>query len=241
MARFFVDYIVKDNPVLKDEDATHILKSLRMKVDDEITICDRNSTDHICVIESIKENKIFLKVKESNPCLNEPSIYVTLYQSLPKFDKMDLIVQKAVELGVSEIVPVLTKRCISRPDEKSIGKKILRWQKISKEASKQSRRGRIPKIGDVICLESAVKESNKSQVSMVFYELMGKKIGDIIKDTPKTISIFVGPEGGFDKDEILKMSSYNIKSATLGRRILRTETAPIAALSIIMYETGNMQ
>ena len=180
-------------------------------------------------------------MKESNPCLNEPSIYVTLYQSLPKFDKMDLIVQKAVELGVSEIVPVLTKRCISRPDEKSIGKKILRWQKISKEASKQSRRGRIPKIGDLISLESAVKESNKSQVSMVFYELMGKKIGDIIKDTPKTISIFVGPEGGFDKDEILKMSSYNIKSATLGRRILRTETAPIAALSIIMYETGNMQ
>lgn len=241
MPRFFVDSNVNDTLCLEGADAIHISKSLRMKTGDELIICDKNETDHRCIITNIENNSIFLKVIESTHCINEPNIYVTLYQAIPKADKMDLIVQKCVELGVDKIVPVVTERCISRPDTKSINKKIIRWQKISEEAAKQSRRGKIPKIEFLINLECAAKKSQESDCSLVFYELNGKKINDIINHSPKTISIFIGPEGGFTEQEIFILSSYNVIPATLGKRILRTETAPIAALSIIMYETGNME
>lgn len=241
MPRFFVDSNVNDTLCLEGADAIHISKSLRMKTGDELIICDKNETDHRCIITNIENNSIFLKVIESTRCINEPNIYVALYQAIPKADKMDLIVQKCVELGVNKIVPVVTERCISRPDTKSINKKIIRWQKISKEAAKQSRRGKIPKIESLINLECAAKKSQESDCSLVFYELSGKKINDIINHSPKTISIFIGPEGGFTEQEISILSSYNVIPATLGKRILRTETAPIAALSIIMYETGNME
>lgn len=241
MARFFIDKVLGKELIINGPDATHISRSLRMQIGDEITICDNNATDHLCIIKKIDKTEVFLKILKSFPCPNEPNIDVTLYQALPKSDKMDLIVQKTVELGINRIVPVLTKRCVSRPDKKSFDKKLLRWQKISEEAAKQSRRGRIPKIESLLNLEDAAKDSCKSQCSMVFYELHGKKIGDIIENIPKKISLFIGPEGGFSSDEISMLSSYNVVSATLGRRILRTETAPIAALSIIMYETGNLQ
>ncbi len=241
MPRFFVDSTVNDTLCLEGADAIHISKSLRMKTGDELIICDKNETDHRCIITNIENNSIFLKVIESTHCINESNIYVTLYQAIPKADKMDLIVQKCVELGVDKIVPVVTERCISRPDTKSINKKIIRWQKISEEAAKQSRRGKIPKIESLINLECAAKKSQESDCSLVFYELSGKKINDIINHSPKTISIFIGPEGGFTEQEISILSSYNVIPATLGKRILRTETAPIAALSIIMYETGNME
>lgn len=241
MARFFVDKVLSKEFIINGSDAAHISKSLRMQIGDKITICDNNSTDHLCIIKKINKTEILLKVVKSFPCPNEPSIDVTLYQALPKSDKMDLIIQKTVELGVNRIVPVLTSRCVSRPDKKSFDKKLLRWQKISEEAAKQSRRGQIPKIKPLLDLENAAKDACRNQCSMVFYELHGKKIGDIIENTPKTISLFIGPEGGFSLDEISMLSSYNVVSATLGRRILRTETAPIAALSVIMYETGNLQ
>lgn len=241
MARFFIDKIIGKELIINGPDATHISKSLRMQIGDEVTVCDNNATDHLCIIKKIDKSKVFLRIVKSFPCPNEPNIDVTLYQALPKSDKMDLIIQKTVELGINRIVPVLTRRCVSRPDKKSFSQKLLRWQKISEEAAKQSRRGLIPKIEPLLNLEDAAKDACKNQRSMVFYELHGKKIGDIIENTPKSISLFIGPEGGFSSDEIYMLSSYNVVSATLGKRILRTETAPIVALSVIMYETGNLQ
>ena len=241
MARFFTDKVVNDTLILEGTDASHISKSLRMKIGDEVTVCDKNEIDHRCTIVKMENNCVFLKVIKSTHCINEPNINVTLYQAVPKSDKMDLIVQKCVELGICKIVPVETERCVSRPDAKAMNKKINRWQKIAEEAAKQSKRGKIPVIEPLLNLDKAAKISQKSDCSLVFYELNGEKIGSIIKNQPKTISIFIGPEGGFSKQEISMLSSYNIKSATLGRRILRTETAPIAALSIIMYNTGNME
>lgn len=241
MARFFTDKVVNDTLILEGTDAAHISKSLRMKIGDEVTVCDKNEIDHRCTIVKMENNCVFLKVIKSTHCINEPNINVTLCQAIPKSDKMDLIVQKCVELGICKIVPVETERCVSRPDAKAMNKKINRWQKIAEEAAKQSKRGKIPVIEPLLNLDKAAKISQKSDCSLVFYELNGEKIGSIIKNQPKTISMFIGPEGGFSKQEISMLSSYNIKSATLGRRILRTETAPIAALSIIMYNTGNME
>lgn len=241
MARFFIDKVFGEEFIINGPDATHISKSLRMRIGDTITVCDNSFTDHLCIIKKIDKTGVLLKVLKSFPCLNEPNVDVTLYQALTKYDKMDLIIQKSVELGVNRITPVLTKRCVSRPDKKSLSNKSLRWQKISEEAAKQSGRAQIPKISPMLSLEDAAKKAYKSQCSMVFYELHGKKIGDIIENMSKTISLFIGPEGGFSSDEISMLSSYNVISATLGRRILRTETAPIAALSVIMYETGNLQ
>lgn len=229
MARFFVDRVEGNNYTLEGEDALHITKSLRMKEKDRLTLCDINGVEYECEIKSVGVS-VEVLVLESKACENEPTVKVTLYQGLPKSDKMELIIQKAVELGVTRIVPLITSRCISRPDTKSMEKKIKRWQKIAKEAAKQSRRGLIPKIDNIIDLKDIRSKDEDEACFMVFYENGGEKIRNIINKKPRDISIIVGPEGGFSEEEIAFLSEQNVKIATLGKRILRTETAPLAAL-----------
>ena len=146
---------------------------------------------------------------------------------------MDLIVQKSVELGVFKIVPIETSRCISKPSEKSISKKIERWQKIAKEAAKQSGRGIIPNISSPLKLDEAISKIKDYDKSLVFYENGGEKIKNSLKTYDKNISIFIGPEGGFETEEIDKLKSFGATISTLGTRILRTETASLAAISVI--------
>lgn len=239
MAWFFTESFVSDYYTIIGEDARHIEKSLRMKTGEEITLVDSDLVQHNGVIDNITPGNITIRILESFKCKQEPSVKVTLYQALPKADKMDAIVQKAVELGVNEIVPVISARCISRPDEKSMNKKITRWQKIALQAAQQSRRGIVPVVKEAVSFKQAVKLLDDKDCNIIFYECGGDKISDIIKPY-EHINMFIGSEGGFEEQEVQSIIEKGGCAATLGKRVLRAETAPLTALSVIMYETGNL-
>ena len=240
MAWFFSEAFIGEYHTITGEDAKHIEKSLRMKIGEEIILVDSNSVQHRCVIDGILPNNVTVRVLDSFPCENEPDIKVTLYQSLPKGDKMDIIIQKAVELGVTEVVPVISARCISRPDGKSMAKKIQRWQKIALQAAQQSRRGIIPQINQVQTFKQAVADIDEQDCNIIFYECGGDSIGKVVNNSCKRINMFIGSEGGFEQQEVQQIIDKNGCPLTLGKRVLRAETAPLAGLAVIMYVTGNM-
>lgn len=238
MAWFFAESVTNPLHTITGEDALHITKALRMKSGEQLTLCDSQGIRHDCIIESISGGYVEVKVLESYPCENEPDTEVILYQALTKGDKMDFIIQKAVELGVKEIVPVLTDRCVSRPDEKALKKKLERWNKIALQAAQQSRRGIIPAVLPMMKLPDATKRAGSSAV--VCYELGGSPLGELVAARQDKVSLFIGSEGGFERHEVDKIIAEGGVCATLGSRILRAETAPVAALSVIMYLTGNL-
>ena len=239
MAWFFTENeICGDSFLIDGENADHIIKSLRMKKGEELTLCTPNGIQHNCEVDEVFPKQVSVKILESFPCENEPDVKIHLYQALPKGDKMDFIVQKCVELGISEITPVISARCISRPDGKSQAKKQKRWQKIALQAAMQSRRGIVPKINDTVSFGEAVKNAD-NELNIIFYECGGESVKKIINEKIKTIGMFIGSEGGFEEAEVLSVTSHKGVAATLGKRILRAETAPLAALSIIMYQTDN--
>jgi 16S rRNA (uracil1498-N3)-methyltransferase len=240
MPHFFVDEEINQSEyMLQGEDAKHITKSLRMTTGEELTLCSPSGTVHKSVIKEVCPDTVMVDILESNLSEAEPTVKVTLYQALPKGDKMELIIQKAVEIGVTKIVPMLSSRCVSRPDEKSLNKKIIRWQKIAKQAAMQSGRGIIPEIGKCLTFKDAVANAKGEKV--IFYELGGESVKSILKSTCEEISIFIGSEGGFSSEEVDLVTKTGGKKATLGKRILRAETAPLVALTLIMYETNNME
>lgn len=229
-----------ERAVVTGEDAKHISAVLRMKEGDLAVVCDNEGVDCLCRIISLNKDLVELRVLEQRKNEAEPSVNVTLFQCLPKGDKMDFIVQKAVELGAVRVVPVLSKRCVSRPDEKSSAKKIQRWQKIAEEAAKQSGRGKIPELGQLTDFATAVREYEKKGLGILFYECGGESLNKLVTTKTAEIGIFVGSEGGFEEEEARLAAKYGIYAATLGKRILRCETAPIAALTLLMSLTGNM-
>lgn len=239
MPRFFIDEKPKDLYVITGEDATHIGRSLRMRVGDEITLCC-DGEDFLCEIEKFTDSEVFCRVLSSEMSKTEPSVKLTLFQAMPKSDKMELIIQKAVELGVTKIVPVMTERCVCRPDEKSFAKKLLRYQKISEAASKQSGRGIIPEISGILSLSEAVEEMKKLDYSVICYEKGGISLGEVGFEKNSSIGIFIGSEGGFEQKEVDLCVQNGIRVVGLGSRILRCETAPLATISIVMSLTGNM-
>lgn len=240
MPHFFVDEEIESSEYsLFGEDGRHIAKSLRMKQGENLTLCSPSGTVHNCVVEKVEGDFVGVRILSSEQSEAEPSVKVTLYQALPKGDKMEFIIQKAVEIGVTEIVPVISSRCVSRPDQKSLSKKILRWQKIAKQAAMQSGRGIVPKVKDAVPFEKGVENAKGEKV--IFYELGGESVRDILSDKQKEISIFIGSEGGFSGDEVDLVLKNGGRKATLGKRILRAETAPLVALTVIMYETNNLE
>ena len=240
MQKLFVENISDEKIILDGESARHIAKSLRMRVGDVICVTDGGGEDYGCQIEEITKDEVVLKVCYKQVCESEPTCKVTIYQGVPKSTKLEDIIQKCVELGVPEIVPTLTKRCVSRPDDKSAGKKNVRYQKIALEAAQQSGRGIVPKIENMKTLKQALAE-DESEVKIVFFEGGGKKLTDIIDKNTKSVSIFIGPEGGFEEAEVEQIESAGGVRATLGKRILRTQTAPVAGLTAIMLLTGNLE
>ena len=249
MPRFFVENenILSDEKiVIGGEDAKHISLSLRARVGEKMTVCDGRGMDYECEIEEITKNEVNLRVLEKNASLAEPSVKTVLYQALVKSDKFDFIVQKCTELGVSEIVPVITERCISRPDDSSLSKKIARWNKIAREAAMQSGRGRIPVVRDALNFNDALSDMKKSDCAFLCYEAEPHIPIDEIygecggREKIESISFFVGPEGGIAEAEAEKCSSEGIYLASLGPRILRAETAPLCVVSSLMLLSGNM-
>lgn len=239
MAWFFCENeIAGDLCTLTGDNARHA-KVLRLRQGEAVTVVTPKGVQCECTVAQIDDGNVALEVLSQKPCENEPDVFVTLYQALPKGDKMDYIVQKCVELGVSRIVPMLTARCVSRPDEKSLKKKIDRWQKIALQAAMQSRRGIIPQVCPCVSFKQAAQLTAENEKTIFFYELGGQSVKEILTDKPKTIGMFIGSEGGFEEAEVQTVVQNGGKAATLGKRILRAETAPLAALSIIMYQTDN--
>lgn len=211
-----------------------------MRIGEPVSVSHSNGMDYDCEIVEFRPDCAVLEILEEYPNQTEPSVEITLYQALPKGDKMDMIIQKAVELGVTRIVPVLTKRCVSRPDQKSMDKKLIRYQKIAKEAAKQSGRGIIPEVSPMLSFSQALEEMKQMECSILFYEKGGRKMSEFISEHMKQIGILIGSEGGFEAEEAEQAAASGLEIATLGRLILRCETAPLAAIAILMNLTGNI-
>ncbi len=242
MPRFFVESVEADVIEITGEDARHIALSLRMKNGEGLVLCDGKGREAEAVIREAYPESVTLDITERRDSSAEPKTKVVLYQALPKFDKLEYIVQKSVELGVSKIVPVLTSRCISRPDEKTMKKKLERLRKISDEAAKQSGRGVLPEIGELLTYKNAVAEMAKFETPILFFEHAKYPIREIMENRKEgSIAMMVGSEGGFSDDEAKFAEEKGVLIASLGPRILRCETAPVAALSAIMYAAGEME
>lgn len=248
MPKFFVEQEnIKDKKILiTGEDVNHIKNVLRKNVNDTIEICDaQNGKNFLCEIEQIEKQHIECRIIEDLEDTSEPKTYVHVYQGLPKSDKMELIIQKSVELGVSEITPINMSRCIVKLDAKDAIKKVDRWQKISEVAAKQSGRDIIPKINNICGIKEIIKECQEYDIVLLAYENEKEnKLKNEIEKLKKLqqeknnlkIAIIIGPEGGIASEEVEKARQSEIKIITLGNRILRTETVALNILSIIMYE-----
>ena len=242
MYQFFVEpgQIQGRRIIITGSDVNHIRNVLRMKPGEEIAVS--NGTDgreYRCGIESFTEDEVICSLRFVKEDGVELPSRIHLFQGLPKADKMELIVQMAVELGAYEVIPVAARRCVVRLDEKKAASRISRWQGIAEAAAKQSRRGIIPQVHPVMNMREAVAYARTMEVKLIPYELaenMGhtKEVLEAVK--PGTdIAVFIGPEGGFEQEEIELAMAAGIEPVTLGRRILRTETAGLTVLSWLMY------
>lgn len=242
MPRFFTTpAALASEPVrITGADAHHMQRVLRLRVGEELTVCDTQGTDCRCVIDAFEDDAVILRVLERTATVSEPTSAITLYQGLPKGDKLEWIIQKAVELGVCRVVPVVTARSIAKIDDKSAAKKQERWQKIAAEAAGQSGRGCIPTVEAPLSWKQAL-ERWKAENVIAFYEGGGRPLDTLVDRSTRQLSIVVGPEGGFAPEEIAALEQAGAHIATLGKRILRCETAPLAALAILMQLTGNME
>lgn len=239
MPRFFIDYIPNgNNIIIKGEDASHIKRSLRMKTGDELSISDQQNTVYETVILSMAESEITLEVTSKREIDTELDFELVLYQAMPKGDKFEFIVQKATELGATKIVPVLTERCISRPKAGAMERKLERYRKIAEEAAKQSGRGRIPTIAPMMAFEDAVRDCATYKTAVIFYEGDASRLSETLPTEKGDIAIIIGSEGGLTQGEVDTAVSGGVTPVSLGRRILRCETAPITAISAILFNAG---
>ena len=241
MPRFFVpkQEIGSSFLVLTGEIAAHA-KVLRLKNGDDVTICDGEGTDYICTVSDVANGQISLVVHSADPSQSEPKVACSVYMAFAKADKFEHVIQKATELGAAELVCFPSVRCVSRPDEKSLVKKLDRWQKIAASAAEQSRRGRIPQVIALPSYSSALKRAAEADLAVCLYENEEQlTFRAAIEAAPfRTASILTGPEGGFESEEVRQAAEAGLKICTLGSRILRCETAPLCALSALMYATG---
>ena len=214
-----------------------------MKQGEELWISDGGTKEYRCEIGSLGDEEVLLHIIYAQEPNYELPNRIYLFQGLPKADKMELIIQKAVELGAYAIVPVETKRCVVKLDEKKAAKKTARWQQIAESAAKQSKRMLIPKIHEVMSFQDALKLAEELDIRLIPYELAKgmketKKILNQIRPG-QSVGIFIGPEGGFEENEVSQALEKGAQAITLGRRILRTETAGLAILSVLMFQLEN--
>ena len=221
-------------------DVHHIRGVMRMGRGEKITLCGPEGLEYECVITSARQTAVELEILSSAPSRSEPRVYVSVYAAMMKGDKMDELVMKCIELGASAITPFISSRCVSRPDAGQAEKKRDRLNRIARGAAQQSMRGRLPQVGTTLSFEAAVGRALESDLAVFLYENERETgLSDVLADTqPNTVSIMSGPEGGFSPDEAAYAVSKGMKPATLGRRILRCETAPLCALAAVMYQYG---
>ena len=241
MHHFFVtpEQVKGEYIYIRGLDVNHIKNVLRMKIGEELQISDGYNKKYLCEIESMTSDEVCVTIKEEQQADTELPSKIYLFQGLPKSDKMELIVQKAVELGAYEIIPVATKRAVVKLDAKKASKKVERWNSIAEGGAKQSGRTMIPKVTEVMTWKEAIEYAKALDVVLIPYELAEgmTETKDIIENINpgQSIGIFIGPEGGFETTEVEFAVEHGAKPITLGKRILRTETAGLTTLSILMY------
>lgn len=242
MTRIFLPGIdfSADTVTVTGKDSVHIASALRMRAGESIIICDGEGKDAVCVIKSAKADMTVCQIVDIKPSPSELPVKTYIYQSLPKGDKFEFIIQKATELGVCGIIPVLSDRCISRPDEKSFEKKLNRYKDICREASQQCGRGVIPQLFPLTGFKKAVASLPDNAVGIFCYEKeKDTSLRSVLsKATGKELHVFIGPEGGFSDAESELALSEGLTPVTFGERILRCETAPVFVMSAISYEFG---
>lgn len=240
MPRFFTpsDNIADDVITIKGDDAHHIARSLRMAEGDEITVCDMHGFEHTCRLTRIRDEECECLILSSKKGETEPPVHITLYMAYPKGDKLETVVQKAVELGASKIVPFESSRCIKRPKADKADKTTARLQRIAEEAAKQCGRSVLPVVTGAVDFKTAITSAATAELPLFCYEGDGTKpIRQILEEHPTaaTVSVMVGCEGGFSLDEASAAIAAGLIPTGLGKRILRCETAPSYALSCLSY------
>ena len=241
MQHFFVtpSQVKGDLIFIEGSDVNHMKNVLRMHPGEEVMISDGNNRQYLCKIKGYEEEEAILHIVEETGVDTELPSKIYLFQGLPKQDKMELIVQKCVELGVYQVVPVATKRCVVKLDDKKAKKKTERWQQIAESAAKQAGRGYIPEVHEVMSFKEALKYASSLDVVLIPYELAEgmKETKEIISGIQpgQSVGIFIGPEGGFEREEVEMAIENGAKAITLGKRILRTETAGLTTLSVLMF------
>lgn len=246
MHKFFVspEDFNNDRAYIKGDDVKHIYKVLRLNIGDKVNINNCSGEEYLGQILEIRKDIVTINIIEKLEVFNESPINVYLYQGLPKSSKMDLIVQKATELGVIKVTPVITQRVVAK-NELSEFKKLDRWKRIAQESCKQCKRSIIPEVSVPIDFNNMIDEIKSMDLIVVPYENEDnygiKKLSqDINNNHVKNVAVIIGPEGGFEESEITDLVGLNSKIITLGPRILRTETAGFVAVSLIMYELGDL-
>lgn len=241
MYHFFAEHenIFDDYIDIRGGDVNHIKNVIRLKPGDEVLISSGDNYDYHCVIDTISDDVVRSRITEVNEKGSELPVKVYLFQGLPKSDKMELIIQKMVELGVYEIFPVAMKRSVVKLDDKKAKTKIARWNSISESAAKQSKRSIIPEVSDVLTFRQALEKAKELDMLLLPYECAEgmeytRKVVSGISNG-SSVGIFIGPEGGFDGDELELAKEAGCSIITLGKRILRTETAGMMLMSVIMY------
>ncbi len=241
MTRFFVEPegFSGDILVLTEENAAHA-KVLRLRIGEQVVVCNSQGREALCEVEEFSPEQTVLRVIEYRDCVTEPSVRVSVYMAFSKSDKLEHVIQKATELGAYEVVAFPSARCVSRPDEKSLAKKRDRWQKIALAAAKQSGRGIIPQVVVLDSFKDAIHQGATADLPIILYENEhSTTLGMALKNgVPKTVSLLTGPEGGLEENEVAAAAEAGFKVCTLGSRILRCETAPLCALSAVMYSAG---
>lgn len=239
MIRFFVkqEDFLADTVTLRGENAQHA-KVLRLNADETVLLCDGDGRECLCRV--VDPALMTLCVVERRESISEPRVRASVYMALPKADKLEHVIQKATELGAYEIVTFPSARCVSRPDEKSLAKKCERWQKIARSAAEQSGRGRIPQVIVLPSYQAAVERATQADIGLLFYENEhALTLQESLNSRPySTVSLLTGPEGGLEEAEVEAARAAGMRICTLGKRILRCETAPLCALSALMFHAG---
>ena len=241
MVRFFVkpEEMDGDTVALTGENAQHAWV-LRLKEGEQVCICDGQGREALCTVVRIAPKFTDLEILQRQESSSEAAVQVSVYMAFAKSDKLEHVIQKATELGAFEIVAFPSGRCVSRPDEKSLKKKLERWQKIAESAAQQSGRGRIPQVRVLISYQAALKEAAQADKALLFYEnehAVTLKMA-LSSGSYKTVALLTGPEGGLEEREVEQAREAGLQVCTLGKRILRCETAPLCALSAVMYDAG---
>lgn len=242
MANFYITKdMIKDTAVIiTGDEAVHISRVLRMKKGDEVTLCDGEGMFYDAVLECFDAKSVTARITKKYCAPTEPKVRITIYQGVPKNPKLETIVQKATEIGVARIVPVDSARTVAKIDKPQ---KLERLRRIAYEAAKQSKRGILPEVGEVLSFEKAVEEAKKADLAIIPYEEEKEcSLKKALREKqPETVAILIGPEGGFEKSEVELALKNSITPVTLGTRILRTETAGIIVGGIVLYEYDEMQ